>query len=402
MTPAYYFDLDAFRCRCKKVKEFLSQIPLTYSMKANPFLLQGVSYDTISHIEVCSPGELHICKQMGVPAEKIIYSGVNKEAWDVKEAVDYGVDLLTAESKLHVKLENEAVCNQGGEARKVILRLTSGNQFGMSETDIAELIAERDSYPGLDFYGIHYYSGTQKKMRQIKKDFKRIEKLLDTLKENYSYEPRLIEYGPGASVDYFEAPYDETDWQHFSEVCQEIKDFANNYPVGIEMGRFLASDCGHYVTQIKDSKENQETNYLICDGGIHHLRYFGQTMAMQIPPIDHYHVQPSIEEILQIQSVSEEREGEMLPYMVCGSLCTTADILVREVLLPPVEMQDYLVFHRCGAYSVTEGTALFLSRTMPRIWVYDQAKGPRMIRDYIETSHINSGSLESRLIVERV
>lgn len=380
-SPSYIFDLDVFASRCQKVKSYLGNIPLTYSMKANPFLLNQVP-DSISHIEVCSPGELDICMKMHILPENIIYSGVTKEAWDIEKAVSYGVDLLTAESILHVELENAAVKKlypNETQKRKLILRLTCGNQFGMSPEDICYLISRKEEYSGLDFYGIHYYSGTQKKNRQIKKDFERITKLLNQLKEEYDYVPQLIEYGPGASVDYFEAPYDETDWSHFEEVMGHIRSFAEQYPIGIEMGRFLATSCGHYITQIKDSKRNSDTNYLICDGGIHHLKYFGQTMAMQIPPID---VIPSRER-------TTAADTDKIPYMLCGSLCTTADILVREVELPAVSIGDYLVFHRCGAYSVTEGTVLFLSRTMPRILLYTKEKGLVIARDFMETNVIN-------------
>lgn len=392
-SPSYVFDLDEFADRCAKVKSYLGDISLTYSMKANPFLLNGVP-ETIGHIEVCSPGELDICIQMGIKPENIIYSGVTKEACDVEKAVAYGVDILTAESLLHVQLENDAVCRLQqpvSEKRKVILRLTSGNQFGMSEEDIEKIIAHKDSYEGLEIYGIHHYSGTQKKMRQIKKDFKRLESLLTMLKEKYDFEAKLIEYGPGASVDYFDAPYEETDWNGFADVAAEILAFAERYPIGIEMGRFLASSCGHYVTQVKDSKVNTETNYLILDGGIHHLRYFGQTMAMQVPPID---VVKSMESaaaigLTDIENDDAEDGTETLPYMLCGSLCTTADILVREVELPKMEIGDYLIFHRCGAYSVTEGTVLFLSRTMPRIFLLSEADGLILARDFMEASSIN-------------
>ena len=62
----------------------------------------------IGYVEVCSPGELKICKAYGIPGSRIIYSGVNKEIEDVTEAIEYGVDIATAESILHVELQQEA------------------------------------------------------------------------------------------------------------------------------------------------------------------------------------------------------------------------------------------------------------------------------------------------------
>ena len=175
-TPAYYFDTDVFEKRIDFVNRELPGIPLTFSIKANPFLLSRLP-QTLKHVEVCSPGELKICKAYGILGSRIIYSGVNKEIEDVTEAIEYGVDIATAESILHVELEQEAA-KKADKQQGVILRLTSGNQFGMSEADILSILANQAKYPNLDIFGIHYYSGTQKKKRQIDKDFEKLDVFL--------------------------------------------------------------------------------------------------------------------------------------------------------------------------------------------------------------------------------
>ena len=52
-------------------------------------------------------------------------------------------------------------------------------------------------------------------------------------------------------------------------------------------------------------------------------------------------------------------------------------------------MGDYLVFHNIGAYSVTEGIYLFLSRKMPAIYLYSEEKGAELVRDQLETWTLN-------------
>lgn len=373
-TPAYYFDTDVFEKRIDFVEQSLPGIPLTFSIKANPFLLKHLP-ENLEHVEVCSPGELKICKAYGISGSRIIYSGVNKEIDDVTEAIEYGVDIATAESILHVELEQEAA-EKAGKHQKVILRLTSGNQFGMSESDILGILKNHANYPNLDIYGIHYYSGTQKKKRQIDKDFERLENSLIRFEEETGFVPKLVEMGPGFSVDYFNPPYDEIEEATLAENKDTILAFAEKYPLGIEMGRYLAASCGTYATRVKDIKGNSDTNYIICDGGIHHLKYHGQTMAMQIPE-------------MEILNTSEETK----PYCICGSLCTVADVLVREVQLQTASRNDVILFHRCGAYSVTEGSALFLSRKMPEVYLYSESTGPEKMRGFIEAADIN-GSVE--------
>lgn len=369
-TPAYYFDTDVFEKRIDFVKRELSEIPLAFSIKANPFLLNRLSQN-LRHVEVCSPGELKICKAYGIPGSRIIYSGVNKEIEDVTEAIEYGVDIATAESILHVELEQEAAYKTGNQQR-VILRLTSGNQFGMSETDIMSILGNQAKYPNLDIYGIHYYSGTQKKKRQIDKDFEKLDAALTRFKEETGFVPKLVEMGPGFPVEYFNPPYDETEKAVLMENKDTILAFAEKYPLGIEMGRYLAAPCGTYATKVMDIKNNSDTDYIICDGGIHHLKYHGQTMAMQVPE-------------MKVLNTSSEAK----PYCICGSLCTVADVLVREVELPVVSRNDVILFHRCGAYSVTEGSALFLSRKIPKVYLYNEATGLEKMRSFVETADIN-------------
>ena len=83
------------------------------------------------------------------------------------------------------------------------------------------------------------------------------------------------------------------------------------------------------------------------------------------------------------------REHDARTWTLCGSLCTVNDVLVREVEHDTLELDDVLAFANTGAYSVTEGVHLFLSRTMPRVVLrYDG--GCELARDFIETSTLNS------------
>lgn len=399
-TPYYVFDTDEFAKRAAMIRAALDckggrRIPLCFSIKANPFLLHRLP-ESLDHVEVCSPGELEICIALGVQPESIIYSGVMKEKCDIERAVSYGAGILTCESIRHATLISEVMieCIQEGahEAEfaetkaQVILRLTSGNQFGMSLEDIEYIISHPDEFKGIEVMGIHYYSGTQKSLRKINKDLEKIKSALTGLKEKYGFEPQLVEYGPGLCVEYFEEDWQEKEKQSLDEAAEVLRKFAEEYPLGIEMGRFLAASCGKYYTQVKDLKSTGDANYAILDGGIHHLNYFGQRMAMQVPPIKVYAGEVS---------ENEERTGvefTELPdtdYTLCGSLCTVADVLVREVKLKKLELGDVLEFGHCGAYSVTEAPALFLSRQLPAIYAYSKEYGYECLREHIPAAEIN-------------
>lgn len=399
-TPYYVFDTDEFAKRAAMIRAALDckggrRIPLCFSIKANPFLLHRLP-EGLDHVEVCSPGELEICIALGVKPESIIYSGVMKEKCDIERAVSYGAGILTCESIRHAALISEVMLERMPEGAHeaefaetkahVILRLTSGNQFGMSLDDIEYIISHPDEFKGIAVMGIHYYSGTQKSLRKINKDLEKIKSALTMLKDKYSFEPQLVEYGPGLCVEYFEDDWQEREIQALDEAAEVLREFAVEYPLGIEMGRFLAASCGKYYTQVKDLKSTGDANYAILDGGIHHLNYFGQRMAMQVPPI-----KVCAGEV----SENEEKNGVELTelpdtdYTLCGSLCTVADVLVREVKLKKLELGDVLEFGHCGAYSVTEAPALFLSRQLPAIYAYSKECGYECLREHIPAAEIN-------------
>lgn len=399
-TPYYVFDTDEFAKRAAMIRAALDckggrRIPLCFSIKANPFLLHRLP-EGLDHVEVCSPGELEICIALGVKPESIIYSGVMKEKCDIERAVSYGAGILTCESIRHATLISEVMleCIQEGayEAEfaetkaHVILRLTSGNQFGMSLDDIEYIISHPDEFKGITVIGIHYYSGTQKSLRKINKDLEKIKSALVMLKDKYSFEPQLVEYGPGLCVEYFEEDWQEKEKQSLDEAAEVLREFAEEYPLGIEMGRFLAASCGKYYTQVKDLKSTGDANYAILDGGIHHLNYFGQRMAMQVPPIKVYGGEVSENEEKPGVELTQMPDAD---YTLCGSLCTVADVLVREVKLKKLEIGDILEFANCGAYSVTEAPALFLSRQLPAIYAYSKEYGYECLREHIPAAEIN-------------
>ncbi len=386
-TPTYVFDEYELIGRVRAIKDILGDIPLCYSIKANPFLIPALIPE-VDRFEVCSPGELEICKADNVPPEKIIYSGVHKDLWDIEEAIEYGVGIVTAESIRHYELILEAIKkfpgNKESSAEKpveVLLRLTSGNQFGMSLEDIEEILRSNDTdKSGVIIKGIHYFAGTNRK--SIKKHREELEMLAETVKslrDKYNTELPMVEYGPGLPFLYF-ADDDHSDTlAPLKELTDDLERVSEEAELSIEMGRFIASSCGYYMTTICDIKRSADTNWCIVDGGINHVNYLGQMMGMKVPIIMH----------LRDGEKVDDSMGEN--YCICGSLCTTNDILVRSMPLKNPKIGDVLVFANIGAYSVTEAMGLFLSRTLPRI-VMVRGGESKLVRDHIETWEINNGA----------
>lgn len=381
-TPSYLFDLDLFSERVKLVRSYFGpQTSLCFSIKANPFLV-GFLPDEIDKLEVCSPGELTICEKTGVPMEKVIFSGVHKSIRDIERAAEDGVGLFTAESRLHLDMLNTVGLKQG-RALPTLIRVTDvkgGSQFGVDEAELFRALSEREAYPGVQIVGLHYFTGTQKrKGKKIVEELDYLTELVQRLRDELHFETGRVEYGTGLAVDYFSDDADNAEELRLSEISDRIRTFAGEMNLTVEMGRFFSAPCGYYFTSVVDTKTNCGIDYAIADGGMNHLKYDGQLQGMQIP------------EIIHIKPNEASKPGtDAKKWTICGSLCTTGDILARNVELRNLEVGDVLAFGRTGAYSVTEGIALFLSREIPAAAVCSKKDGLKLVRAELPTDQFNT------------
>lgn len=376
-TPSYVFDLDVLRARVQKIEEILGkEIKVCYAMKANPFLIQALE-PYVSGFEVCSPGEFAICERCDISMDQIVLSGVYKEKNDILAVMKKNGDkgTFTVESLVQLSLLQE--CAKANDiVIKVLLRVSSGNQFGMDFGTIKQIVIERENYPNLHILGLQYYSGTQKKKSGIiERELELLDSFCETLKKDCEYQVEELEYGPGFYVPYFQTEKEEQPEETLAVLVKKLEEMKYSGKITLEIGRYIAASCGYYFTTVVEQKTVEAQRYCIVDGGIHHINYYGQTMAMKLPQTLH---------------IAREQEGKWQPWNICGSLCTVADVIVKQLPLQNLQIGDILVFENLGAYSITEGIYLFLSRDLPTVYFYSEENGLKTVRDRIVTNTINS------------
>ena len=153
-----------------------------------------------------------------------------------------------------------------------------------------------------------------------------------------------------------------------------IRQAAERFTLTVEMGRFFAASCGLYITTVEDIKTTDGKRYAIVDGGIHQINYDGLILAPAPPPI----------------TVLGNAGTPNTDWTVFGSLCSRGDVLARTVTLPALKLGDMLCFQQAGAYGVTEGMALFLSRDIPAVVLYSKQSGARQVRGHLTTHALNT------------
>lgn len=460
-TPLYIFDKEELYKRIGDIQKMLGEdITLCYAMKANPFLVDALK-PLVPKFEVCSPGEFAICRRENVDMSCIVLSGVYKKQSDIEYVMDEcgGVGVYTVESMEQFNIL--CCCAKIREITiAVLLRLTSKNQFGLDELEIEQIIENRADYPYIDILGIQYYSGTQKKKVEVNiKELQQLDTFCKQLKNKYDFTVKELEYGPGLMVSYFGEDAYKNDYKMLQEFLTALEEVKKNYHITLEMGRYLVATCGIYVSKVVDIKVHSEQQYCIIDGGINHINYYGQTMAMKIPAyaylkndgtivkaygllkkdsvnIETLHINNNkssndIETLntdeknlnidCKISNLDDENlsidsktsntddenlsidcktlnvddkkciiDNEKLKWTICGSLCTVADVIVKNLPIGQPDKEDLLFFYNIGAYSVTEGIYLFLSRTLPKIITYDKNGIVEVLRDFYDSDIINS------------
>ncbi len=374
-TPFYLFELGEIKKRSDDIRSKLpADVQLCYAIKANPFVTEWMC-PYMDKLEVCSPGEMKICLERGVDRKKIVVSGVYKTAGFIETMVkDYSeVNCFTVESVAQYKMLSDLAEKYGVQIR-LLLRLTSGNQFGLDEKEIKSILQEYDGSK-VTITGIQYFSGTQKSsLKRIQRELDYVDELLFQLESECGFRAAEFEYGPGLPVPYFDHEhFDEDDFFHaFSHMLDSMNFKAK---ITLEIGRSLVAGCGCYFTRVVDVKCNNGQNYAIVDGGINHITYYGQSMAMKRP---HHRL---------LSQSDKQAAGN---WNICGSLCTVNDILMKNLPMPEPDIGDVIVFERAGAYCMTEGISLFLSRDLPAVLLADHEGRIICAREAYETYRLNT------------
>ncbi len=377
-TPLYVFDINVLRRRIAYLRNSLPGVRLCFAVKANPFLLQELR-GFADRFEVCSPGEAEICNRAHIPAAQQVISGVYKTPSVMEKMIAQGNGprLFTVESVRQFRLLS-GLAEQYRKPINVLLRLTSGNQFGMEEQEIVQLVQEREEYPLICIRGIQFFSGTQKtSLKRLRRELEAVDTFVCALQETCGFTVQELEFGPGFPVNYFQGQaFDEDAFlAGFSGLLAGLRCGAR---VTLELGRSIAASCGSYLTRVVDVKQNRGQNYAIVDGGMHQMVYYGQSMAMQHPQCRIY----------------PPRSGDAENWNLCGSLCTVNDILVKQLPVAGLKCGDVFAFGNTGAYCMTEGISLFLSRALPRIVLLRAEGAPLLVREALPTDRINTSHYE--------
>ena len=183
-TPMYVFDINKLVGRVNYLKSKFTNKSLVYALKANTFVAKELD-KYVDKFEICSNGEFDICNKLNINHNKMVISGVYKDYESIDKMVKYDIDRFTIESIEQFKLL-ESMCIKHKKNIHVLIRLTSNNQFGVTEEEAKYIIKNNKE---LIIDGIEYFSGTQKtSLKKINKEVDYLKEFIDSIEQEFNFE----------------------------------------------------------------------------------------------------------------------------------------------------------------------------------------------------------------------
>jgi diaminopimelate decarboxylase len=345
-TPCYIYSSATLRHHYSVFDEAFGGMPhfICYSVKANSnlavlrlFALLGGGADIVSG------GELFRARQAGIPANRIVYSGVGKTPAEIDYALRENILMFNIESEQELAAIDRRAAAAGVRAR-IALRvnpdvdpkthpyISTGlkeNKFGIDIEGAVQAYGKAASLEHIDIIGIDCHIGSQlTDVAPFVEALKRLKLLIGRL-EQMGITVRYLDLGGGLGI-----PYKQETPPHPRDYARAIVDELRELPCTLilEPGRVLVGNAGILLTRVLYTKRTPGKEFVIVDAGMNDL------------------VRPSLygsyHEILPV----EKRPGGNVTVDVVGPICETSDFIARERSLPAVQPGDLLAVMSAGAY----------------------------------------------------
>ena len=284
-TPFYAYDADLFRERIARFRAaFGDTAPeVCYALKANDALaLVAVAAGEGLGADIVSGGELAKALRAGIPAGRVVFSGVGKTRAEIAAALQAGVRALNVESlgELEAIAEEAAAL---GVVAPVSVRLnpdveanthayvatgSAASKFGLGLDDARAAYERAAEHPALEPIGISFHVGSQ--LLDTGPVLAAAERAAELWRElgATGIELRDLDAGGGLGIAYDDGA--DADVDAYAAALSAIAGDLGARLV-LEPGRWLVGPVGTFVTRVLYVKDAPGRRIAVCDGGMNDL-----------------------------------------------------------------------------------------------------------------------------------
>ncbi len=368
-TPFYCYSNTAIGQNYQNYQQAFSDQDslICYAVKANG---NQAVLSTLAKLgsgaDVVSEGEIRRARAAGIPANKIVYSGVAKTKSEIEYALSEGIFQFNVESEPELELINQ-VAKGLNKIAAIALRINpdvcanthakistgkSENKFGVPISKARLAYKQAALLPNIKVQGVDVHIGSQlTQLAPFEEAYKRIAQLVIDLRED-GHDISVIDIGGGLGITYHD------------ELIPAKQDYAGvakaqlghlNCKIVIEPGRSLLGNAGILVSSAVFVKAGEERQFLILDAGMNDL--------IRPSMYDAYH------DILAV----DKSNAVLKSYDVVGPVCETGDTFAKARQVNESKSGDLIAIMSCGAYGAVMASTYNTRMLVPEVMVKESA-----------------------------
>lgn len=346
-TPLYVYSRTAIEQQFDAYKEGLGDHPglICYAVKANSNLAvldalaqRGAGFDIVS------VGELERVLAAGGDPSKVVFSGVAKQAHEMRRALEVGIHCFNLESESELERLNQVAGDMGcianvsvrvnpdvdAQTHPYISTGLKENKFGIAIDEAPRVYQHAASLPNIAVIGVDFHIGSQiMNPTPFEDAIDRTLALIDSLAEQ-GIRLQHVDIGGGLGVRYEEDEIEPDVSRYVQTVAAHLKQ--RDLALVMEPGRSIVANAGVLLTRVEYLKYNGEHAFAILDGGMNDL------------------IRPALYEAwMGVQAVQPHETGTEAAWELVGPICETGDFLAKERRLN-LKPDDLLAVMSAGAY----------------------------------------------------
>ncbi|TIT23193.1 MAG: diaminopimelate decarboxylase [Mesorhizobium sp.] len=316
--------------------------------------------------DVVSEGELRRALAAGIPASKILFSGVGKTAREMDFALSAGILCFNVESEPELELLS-ARATALGKIASISLRINpdvdarthkkistgkAENKFGIPWQQARKVYARASELPGIKVTGIDTHIGSQiTELQPFDDAFALLAELVGALRSD-GHAIEHIDVGGGLGIPYrvdnnpppLPDAYAQIVRKHVAKLGLKVM---------FEPGRLIVGNAGILVSQVIFVKEGDAKNFLVVDAAMNDL------------------IRPTLYDAFHdIRPVAQQpAAAPRMKVDVVGPVCETGDYLGLDRDLPRLKSGDLIAVSTAGAYGAVQAGTYNTRLLVPEVLV---------------------------------
>ena len=350
-TPVYVYSTATLTRHVGVFRDALNRLDdplIAFAVKANP---NGAVLATLAKLglgaDVVSGGELLRALAAGIPANKIVFSGVGKTEEEMRLALDKGIYQFNLESEPEAETLSEVALSMGKVA-PVAYRINpdvdagthakistgkSENKFGIPYDRAIASYDRAAQLAGLDVQGVAVHIGSQlTDLAPLEAAFVKLGALIEALTDE-GHDIRTADLGGGLGVPYDPSlPVPPSPAAYGEMVTRVTRDWGVR--LLFEPGRVIVGNAGALVSRVIRVKQGATQPFVIVDAAMNDL------------------LRPSLYDAWHDIRAVKPR-GTSITASVVGPVCESGDTFATQRDMDQVQPGDLIAFMTAGAYGAT-------------------------------------------------